>query len=160
MTHVHRWRALAGLAAVVMRSATAAAEVPKSRIAPPPPPEVRLERMEPAVLVDPVEQAAWIRDYHGARRFRSAGIVFISVGTLCTPLGLTFLVDAMHVRATGRDIVGARYSATISNVLLTIGGPSLLLGIPMFAYGVSVQKPAAMPTVQIGLSNASLLWSF
>jgi hypothetical protein len=148
--------ALPAFALLAFTSTSARAEVPQSRVAPPA--ESRVGPREPDR--DEAGQRRFLssRDrvaaHRDARRTRTAGIVFTSIGLGFVPLGSMFFY-------AGRKEGGmAGPVDLIGGALLGIGSFSLLMGIPMMIGGARKVRATAMPTIQIGPKSGSLTWTF
>jgi hypothetical protein len=148
--------ALPALALLAFTPTAARAEVPQSRVASPA--ENRVGPREPdrdeagqRRFLSPQERAVAHRE---ARRMRSAGIAFTSIGLGFVPLGSMFFY-------AGRKEGGlSGPTDLIGGALLGIGGLSLVMGIPMMIGGVRESRATAMPTIQIGPKSGSLTWTF
>jgi hypothetical protein len=148
--------ALPALTLLALAPTSARAEVPQSHVTPPTenhvgPRERDRDESEQRLILSPGERAA---AHRSARRTRTAGIVFTSIGLGFLPLGSTFLLAGRKEGGMSGpvDLIGA--------TLVGVGGFSLLMGIPMLIGGVRDTRATAMPAIQIGPKSGSLTWTF
>ncbi|MEP7120298.1 MAG: hypothetical protein ABJE95_05290 [Byssovorax sp.] len=156
------FRALPALAVLATASISARAEVPQSHVVAPKedrqsPRERELQEADARRKVDKaIPGGRWVTAHREARRQRTVGIVFTSIGGFFTPVGALVLIDGKG--KPGGGLTG--WGSVIGGTILGIGATSLVIGIPMLVTGISESQARLVPTVQVGPRSAGLTWSF